>query len=56
MLITQIERVIERLLFEDSANGMKGLASAVGNTLNDYKSTVHIKKLYILSASIAAAK
>ena len=55
-LITQIERVLKRQLFEDSAKGMMGLTSVVGNTLNDYKSTVHIKKLDILSASRAAAK
>ena len=35
---------------------MKGLASTVGNTLNDYKSTVHIKKRDVLAASTAAAK
>ena len=43
-LLTQIERVLERKFFEDSAGGMKGLASDVGNAINDYKSTVHIKK------------
>ena len=53
-LITQIERILERKLFEDSANGMKGLASDVGNTLNDYKSTVHIKKRDVLMASRAS--
>ena len=35
---------------------MKGLTSAVGNALNNYKSTVHIKKRDVLSASRAAAK
>ena len=35
---------------------MKGLASAVGNTLNDYKSTVHIKKQDVLTALRAAAE
>ena len=43
-LITQIERVLERQLFKYYANRMKGLAIAVGNALNNYKSTVHIKK------------
>ena len=55
-LITQIERILERQLFEDSDDGMKGLAIDVGNTLNDYKSTVHIKKRDVLAASRAAAK
>ena len=41
-------------MFEDSANGMKGLASDVGNVLNDYNSTVHIKKRDVLAASRAA--
>ena len=50
-LITKIERVLEKQLFEDSANGMKGLASAFGNMLNDYKLTVHIKKRDVLAAS-----
>ena len=36
-LITQIERVLERKLFEDSADGIKGLESDVGNVLNNYK-------------------
>ena len=35
---------------------MKVLASAVGNTLNADKSTVHIKKRDVLAASRAAAK
>ena len=34
---------------------MKGLVSAVGNALNNYKVTVHIKKRDVLAASIAAA-
>ena len=55
-LLTKIERILERQLFEDSANRMKGLASVVGNTLNEYKSTVHIKKRDVLAASRAAAK
>ena len=55
-LITQIERVLERQLFEDSSDGMKGLASDVINTINDYKSTIHIKKRDVLAASRAAAE
>ena len=55
-LITQIERVLERKLFEDSADEMKGLSSAVGNALKDYKSTAHIKKRDVLAASRAAAE
>ena len=39
---------------EDSADGMKGLASAVRNALNNYKSTNHIKKRYVLEASRAS--
>ena len=56
MLITQIERVLERKMFKDSADGMKGLASAVGNALNDYKLTVHIKKRDVIAASRAASE
>ena len=55
-LITKIERVLKRYLYEDSANGMKGLASAFSNALNDFKLTVHIKKRNVLAALIAAAK
>ena len=55
-IITQIKRVLERQLFEDSADGMKGVASDVGNALNDYKSTVHIKKRDVLAAPRAAAE
>ena len=47
--ITQIERVLNQKLFEDSADGMKGLVNA-------YKSTIHIKKRDVLSASRAAAE
>ena len=55
-LITQIERVLQRQLLEDSTDGMKGLASTVRNALNAYKSIVHIKKQDLLTASRAAAK
>ena len=56
MLLTQIDRVLEKQLFEESANGMKGLASAVGNALNDYKLMVHINKRDVLAASREAAE
>ena len=55
-LLTQFERVIERHFNEDSADGMKGLAINVSNVLNNYKSTVHIKKRDVLTESRAAAK
>ena len=35
---------------------MKGLARAIGNALNAYKSTVHIKQRDVLAAYRAAAK
>ena len=55
-IITQIDRVLERHLFDDSADRMKGLASVVGNALNDYKLTVHIKKRDMLVALRVAAE
>ena len=55
-LITQIERVLEWQLLEDSTNIIKGMASAAGNALNNYKSMVHIKKREVLAASRAAAE
>ena len=55
MLLTQIERVLERQLYEDSADGTKGLASDISNTLNEYRSTVHTKKRDVLAASRADA-
>ena len=55
-LLPQIERFLERQLFEDSSNRTKGLASDVGNVLNDYKSTVHIKKIDMLAALRAVAE
>ena len=50
-ILTQIERVLEERLFKDSAYRMKGLANDVCNALNNYKSTVHIKKRDVLAAS-----
>ena len=55
-LITQIEHVLERKLSEESTDRMKGLVSSIGNALNNYKSTIRIKKRDVLSASRAAAK
>ena len=55
-ILKQTERVLERQLFEGSSDGMKVLASNVENALNDYKSTVHIKKRDVLAALRAAAK
>ena len=55
-LLAQIERFLERQLYEDSADGMKGLASKVRNALNEYKSTIHINKRDVLAASRAVAK
>ena len=43
-------------MFEESDDGMKVLASNVGNALNIYKSTVHIKKRDVIAASRAAAE
>ena len=50
-LITQIERVLEWKLFKDSTDGMN-----VGNALNKYNLTVHIKKIDVLAALRAAAE
>ena len=55
-LLTHIKRVLERQLYEDSAVRMKGLASNVINAINDYKSTIHIKKRELLAASRAASE
>ena len=54
-LLTQIEQVLERQLFEDSSDGIKGLTSSIINALNEYKSTINIKKRDVLAASRAAA-
>ena len=54
-LLTQIERVLKRNLSEDSSYRMKGLASDTSNVLNEYKSTINIKKRDVLAASIASA-
>ena len=54
-LLKKIERVLERKLFEDSSDGMKGLASNISNALNKYKSMINIKKRDVLVESRAAA-
>ena len=56
ILLTQIERVLKRQLYEDSDDGIKELAIDVNNALNEYKSTIHIKKRDVLVVSRAAAK
>ena len=56
MILTQIDRVLERQLYKYLANIMKGLVSDVSNALNNYQLTVHIKKRYVLAASRATAK
>ena len=48
-ILTQIWRFLERQLYEDSADGMTGLASGVSNVLNEYNSTIHIKKRDVLA-------
>ena len=54
-LLTQIEQVLERQLFKDSSDGMKGLASDKSNALNEYKSAINIKNRDVLAASKVAA-
>ena len=49
-LLTKIERVLKKQLYEHSSDRMKGLLSDVSNMLNDYKSTVHIKKRDVIAA------
>ena len=55
-LLIKIGIFLERQLYEDSADGMKGLASDVKNALNKYKSTIHIKKRDVLATSRASAE
>ena len=54
-MLTKIEQVIKRQLFKDSSDGMKGLVSNNINMLNEYKSTINIKNIDMLTASRAAA-
>ena len=53
-LLGKIKRVLKRQLYEDSANGMKGLSSDIRNALNKYIFTIHTKKIDVLAASRAA--
>ena len=46
--LIQIERVLARQIFEDSVDGMKGLASKKTNSLTKMKSTVSITRADIL--------
>ena len=54
-LAIQIERVLERQLFEDSSDDMKGLASSTPNTLIKYRANINIKKKDVITQSAAAA-
>ena len=47
-LLKQIEPVLERHLIKDSSDRMKGLTSDKRNVLNEYKSTINIKKKDVL--------
>ena len=55
-LTKQINRVIEKQLFEELANGMVGLCSATPNTLTGYQSNVAIRKSDVKKQSIAEAE
>ena len=46
-LIKLINRVLEKNLFKESADGMVGLSSETPNTLTNYNSNVAIKKSYV---------
>ena len=54
MLLTKIERLLERQLFKDLSDGIKLPTSDNNNTLNKYKSTINLKKRYLLAASRAS--
>ena len=54
-LLTKIERVLKRQLFDESFNGLRRLARDIRNALNEYKSTININKRDVLASSIAAA-
>ena len=55
-LLAHLKGFLEQQLYEDSGDGMKGLASDVNNTLNEYKSAIYIKKRDVLAAPRADAK
>ena len=46
--LTQIKQVLGRQMFEDSVDGMKGLASETPNELTNMKSNVIITRKHIL--------
>ena len=54
-LIKQINRVLEKQLFEESADGMVGLDRETSNTLTGYQSNVAIKKRDVKKQLIAEA-
>ena len=54
-LLTKIERVLKRQLFDESFNGLRRLGRDIRNALNEYKSTININKRDVLASSIAAA-
>ena len=54
-LIIQIERFLEDQVFEETEDGMKGMASDQPNVLTRFKATVAIKKKDVLKASKDAA-
>ena len=54
-LVTEIERVLAKQLFEDSTDGIKGLLSTAKNTLVEYKATISIKRKDLLKDSKDAA-
>ena len=55
-LLTQIEQFLDRQLYKDSSDEIKGLLSNVSNVLNKYKSTIHINKRDVLALLRADAK
>ena len=55
-LIKQINRVLEKQLFEESADGMVGLGRKTPNMLTNFNSNVTIKKSYLKRQSIAKAQ
>ena len=55
-LIKQINRVLEKQLFEESADGMVGIVSETPNTIDNFKSNVAIKKSDVKRQYIAEAQ
>ena len=54
-LVVEIERLLGEQLFEDTTDGMKGLASTSKNTLNGYKGNIAIRRKDVLIAAQAEA-